>query len=212
MSVRQYFYGVCWSTLWYIFYLIWEEGDFLWLGCLHTGLYVCIFFWLLFKAVYPKQTCDSSASLSIFQETELFPSSVELAVALYCLPWYSDASMETWRSYIFTEYRRKKSSCKDHSQLWDRRRKSCVLFPSPFTLPVPKHHLVSCLQFARKCIAPGQQQKALQRPLFGLQTTVMMEWWWWWKLPLVFKIKYGQPLFWLAAFSFCNWNSVRLRR
>lgn len=38
------------------------------------------------------------------------------------------------------------------------------------------------------------------------------EWQWWHKLPLAFEVKYGPPLFWLAAFSFCNWNSVRLRR
>lgn len=101
------FYGTWCSTMWYIFYLIWKEDDFLWLGCLHTGLSASIFSWLLFKATYPKQTCSSSALHSIFQETELFPSSAKLALSLYCLPWYSEASMETQRSYIFTVYRAK---------------------------------------------------------------------------------------------------------
>lgn len=80
---------------------------FLWLGCLHADLSACLFSWILFKATYPKQTCVSSTSHSIFQETELLPSSAELAMALYCLPWYSDASVEAQRNYIFTVYRAK---------------------------------------------------------------------------------------------------------
>lgn len=175
MNVRQCFYGICWSIVWYIFYLIWEEGDFLWLGCLHTGLYACIFFWLLFKAIYPKQTCESSASQSIFQETELFPSSAELAVAVYCLPWYSDASMETWRCYIFTEYRKKTSCCKDHSQLWNRRRKNYVLFPSPLALPVPKHTILSAVL---GLLGSALLQVSSRRLSEGLFLACRPLWWW----------------------------------
>lgn len=71
------------------------------LECLHTGLSTGIFSWLLFEATYPKQTCGSSASHSIFQGTELLPSSVELAVTLCCFLWSSDAAMEAQRSDIF---------------------------------------------------------------------------------------------------------------
>lgn len=195
--------------MWYIFYLIWEEDDFLWLGCLHSGLSACIFSWLLFKATYPKQTCSSSALHSIFQETELFPSSAELAVALYCLPWYSDASMEAQRSYIFTVYREKNlvritGGCRMEGE------RTVFLF---LFLLLPRcksrNTILSVVLVVLGSALPQFNSRRLSE---GLWTTAMMEWWWWWKLPLVFKIKYGQPLFWLAAFSFCNWNSVRLRR
>lgn len=49
----------------------------------------------------------------------------------------------------------------------------------------------------------GQQHKALPVPPWPSSLSDE-EWHWWQKLLLAFKIKYGQPLFWLAAFSFCN--------
>lgn len=77
MNARQYFCVFWCSTMWYLIYLIWEEEDFLCLGCLHTDLFACFFSWLLFKSVYPKQTCGSFASHSIFPKIELFPHSGE---------------------------------------------------------------------------------------------------------------------------------------
>lgn len=93
--------------MWYLVNLIWEKEDFLCLGCLHTDLSACIFPGSCLKTTYPKQTCGSVASHSIFPEIELFPCSGELAEALCYLPWYSDASREAQRRYIFTVYRAK---------------------------------------------------------------------------------------------------------
>lgn len=125
MNARNGFCVFWCSTIWYLVYLIWENGDFF-LSGLSTYWFICLYFsWLLFKPTSPKQACSSFTLHSIFPETELFQCSGEQKL---CAVFHGTVvHLRKLREDTFLLYIGQ--STLYYSQLWNGRGKNCVLLP-----------------------------------------------------------------------------------
>lgn len=182
---------------------------FLWPDYLNTSLAACIFSWLLFEVTYPEQTCGFSTLHCVFQDTELFLSTAELAVACCC---FCGTVMHPWRAreaiFVLCVGNKILSITVGCGMEGER---IFLLSLFLFLCCWSQSIILVILGCSWKYIAPDQQQKTLWRPLSGLQTSVMMKWWQWCKLPLIFKIVVENLCYSLLfssckLFSSCNWN------